>query len=211
MRKGHLYKLSAISFKFKNLQKDCTELVSWHVRVTSTNCGVTRQTNQLHNQCDTDFFFLATSVTTTLSVLYAGFMLRFYAIWRFVLLLSFLSFLALFVLGGPSVSSLFREKYIWGWAWSRLGYLFVDCLLEGSMVGRHLKFPRPGFPYWVPRCHSRPLPSFSLFTSVFWFRNLHACFPVSSPIAGRIETCAFSPRVRNWLKRSLCWGELRKD
>ena len=41
-----------------------------------------------------------TPVTTTLSVLYAGFMLRFYAIWRFVLLLSFLSFLALFFWGG---------------------------------------------------------------------------------------------------------------
>ena len=49
MRKRHLYKLSAISFKFKNLQKDCTKFVSCHARVTSTNRGVTREANELHN------------------------------------------------------------------------------------------------------------------------------------------------------------------
>ena len=79
---------------------------------------------------------------------------------------------------------------MWIYAWERLGCLFVDCLPEGSMRGRHLRFPRPGFPCWVSCCHAKPYALFhSLFDFVVGFYDLHASFLLGDSIAERSETC----------------------
>ena len=150
--------------------------------------------------------FTVTPVTTTLTMLYAGLLLRFYAIWHVVPLFSFLSFLAfywghgffLFVLGEIYVGMSLEQ------AWLLVCRLFARRFNDRSPF----KVPQAGLPIlgFALSCKTFAL-LFSPSAFVFWFRNLHACFPVSGPIAERNETCALSPQVRNWLKRSLCWGE----